>query len=113
MAAPKGHPRYGGRTKGQPNKATADARAAIARFVDDNADRLQAWLDEIAAGVPKLDEDGNPKPGEYVTAPNPLRAFEMFQSVIEYHVPKLARTEHTGKDGAPYTIVVSSSDKNL
>ncbi len=27
------------------------------------------------------------------------RAFELFQSVIEYHIPKLARTELTGKEG--------------
>lgn len=26
MAAPKGHPRYGGRQKGTPNKITAEAR---------------------------------------------------------------------------------------
>jgi hypothetical protein len=28
MPPPKGHPRYGGRQKGTPNKATADIRAA-------------------------------------------------------------------------------------
>ncbi len=29
MAAPKGHGRYGGRTKGVPNKSTADIKALI------------------------------------------------------------------------------------
>ena len=38
---------------------------------------------------------------EYVVDPNPEKAFSLFQSVIEYHVPKLARTEMTGKDGGP------------
>lgn len=102
MAAPKGHPRYGGRTKGQPNKATADARAAIALFVDRNAHRLQGWLDAIADGLKgPPDEEGNET---YLIEPDPQKAFELFQSVIEYHVPKLARTELTappGKDGAP------------
>jgi len=97
MAAPKGHKRYGGRKKGTPNQATAEARAAIAKFVDRNSGRLQGWLDAIADGV--TDEDG-----KTIVAPNPLKAFELFQSVIEYHVPKLARTELTGKDGGPLQV---------
>jgi len=95
MAAPKGHKRYGGRAKGSPNKATADARAAIALFVDRNAHRLQGWLDGIAEGIegpPEKDEEGN-ETKTYLVDPNPQKAFELFQSVIEYHVPKLARTE--------------------
>lgn len=67
-----------GRPKGLPNKATQNAREAIAQFVDGNAHRLVGWLDRIA--------DDNPK-----------AAFDCFQSVIEYHIPKLARTEHAGK----------------
>lgn len=84
------------RPKGSPNKATADARAAIAKFVDGNAHRLQVWLDEIATGVTA---DGTP----LRDGPNPEKAFGLFQSVIEYHVPKLVRTEQTisGPDGQP------------
>ena len=66
-----------------PSKTTVMAREAIAKLADGNADRLQGWLDEIAA-----DE----KQG-------PAVAFKLFMDVLEYHVPKLARTEHTGKDG--------------
>ena len=88
--------RYGGRAKGTPNKATQDARQAIASFVDGNAHRLTEWLDQVAQGVPKLDEEGNPT-GEYAVLPNPAKAFDMFQSVVEYHIPKLARTEVSGK----------------
>lgn len=73
----------GGRVKGQPNKATANAREAIAAFVDANVPRLNAWLDEIAA------TDG------------PAAAFRCVESLIEYHVPKLARTELTGHEGQP------------
>ena len=85
----------GGRARGQPNKATADARAAIALFVDRNAHRLQGWLDAIAEGVegpPEKDEEGK-KVKTYLIEPDPQKAFELFQSVIEYHVPKLARSE--------------------
>jgi len=90
-------PKTGGRGPGVPNKATGDARKAIAAFVDGNAHRLTGWLDEVANGI--LEPGENPE--KYVVPPNPARAFEMFQSVVEYHIPKLARTEHTGEGGGP------------
>lgn len=76
--------RIGGRQKGTPNKTTNAAREAIALFVDNNAHRLEGWLDQVAQE-------------------NPEKAFQLFQSVVEYHVPKLARTEQTltGADGGP------------
>lgn len=74
-------PKSPGRPKGTPNKATALAREAIARFVDGNAKNLQKWLDEIAA------TEGS------------LAAFKCFMDVVEYHVPKLARTELVGREG--------------
>jgi len=86
----------GGRAAGTPNKVTAQAREAIALFVDDNAPRLALWLDAVANGDPAHD-----------VKPNPAKAFELFQSVIEYHVPKLARTEHTGADDGPIEMVVT------
>jgi hypothetical protein len=86
-----------GRPLGSPNKATADARQAIASFVDGNAYRLTEWLDAVADGV-KTEE------GDYVVPPNPAKAFDMFQSVVEYHIPKLARMEHSGSDTNPVVI---------
>ena len=87
----------GGRVAGTPNKATLEARQAIGAFVDGNAHRLTEWLDKVADGV--RDNDG-----QYVVPPNPAKAFDMFQSVVEYHVPKLARMEHTGSDTQPVVI---------
>jgi hypothetical protein len=51
MAAPKGHPRYGGRQKGTSNKLTADVRAAIAHAFD----RVGGvdWLVTLAKKDPK------------------------------------------------------------
>jgi hypothetical protein len=87
----------GGSRKGIPNKATQSAREAIAAFVDGNAHRLQAWLSQIAEGIPKEDGEG------WVVRPDPARAADMFLGVVEYHIPKLARTESTisGPDGGP------------
>lgn len=89
MPRPKGSPKVpgSGRPPGAPNKATVQAREAIAAFVDGNAHRLTEWLDKVA------EED-------------PAKAFDLFQRVIEYHVPKLARQEITGQDGGPVQIGV-------
>ena len=94
-----------GRPAGSPNKATSEARQAIASFVDGNAYRLTEWLDAVANGVKVLEavEDGDPIE-RYIVPPNPAKAFDMFQSVVEYHIPKLARTEHVGDDNKPLVI---------
>lgn len=78
-----------GRPKGLPNKSTQAAREAIARFVDGNADRLQGWLEEIAQ------EKGAEA------------AFRCFTDLVEYHVPKLARTELTGQDGQALVVEIT------
>lgn len=111
MAGP-GKPKTGGRRPGVANKSTREAREAIAAFVDGNAHRLQDWLDRVANGVPKrneagveiLDDDGCVK---YDVKPDPEKAFDLFQKVIEYHVPKLNRTEVTGPEGGPVQQAVS------
>ena len=74
----------GGRAAGVPNKATGAAREAIATFVDGNAERLVGWLDMIAAD-------------------NPKAAFDCFMSVVEYHIPKLARQELAGEVKVSYS----------
>jgi hypothetical protein len=104
----KGKKTGGGNRKGRPNKATADARKAIGLFVDRNAHRLQGWLDAIADGVegtPEIDEETGEKTKTYIVDPDPQKAFELFQSEIEYHVPKMARVEHTDPDGNTLPIV--------
>lgn len=70
-----GH-KTGGRQKGTPNKATQRVRDAIAVFAEGNVDRLQDWLDAIA------DDD-------------PAKAADLFIKLLEYHVPKLSRTDST------------------
>src|SRR5690349_6715090 len=83
MSAPKGFrpPNAGkGRKAGVPNKATADVRAAIATFAQNNVEKLQTWLDGIAQK-------------------DPAKAADLFVRVPEYHVPKLARSETTLEAG--------------
>jgi len=70
-----------GKPVGALSKAKKNAREAIARLVDDNAERMQGWLDEIAQ------EQGA------------MAAWKCMNDVIEYHIPKLSRTEMTGPNG--------------
>ena len=92
MPAPQGHEPYegGGRPKGVPNKATSKAREAIGLFVDNNSDRLLGWLDRIAENDPEA-------------------AFKCFMSVVEYHIPKLARSETAGDRENPLAVTVTLS----
>ena len=83
-----------GRPPGVPNKSTALAREAIARFVDGNSHKLQQWLDEIA-----MSEKHGPKV-----------AFDCFMQVVEYHVPQLARVEQVRDETKPVVHVFKWKD---
>lgn len=61
-------------------------------FVEGNVDRLNGWLDEIC------EENGA------------MAAFDRFMAVVEYHVPKLQRTELAGDQKAPIVIDKPPSD---
>lgn len=98
---PKGSPKIpgSGRKPGVANKATKEAREAIADFVNGNAHRLTEWLDAVANGDPMND-----------IKPDPGKAFSLFQSVVEYHVPKLARQEVSGVGGGPVQMDIAWRD---
>jgi hypothetical protein len=85
----------GGSRRGKPNKATVNAREAIAALVEGNIGRMESWLDQIAA------TDG------------PRAAWDCMCDVIEYHIPKLARTEISGPGGAPILVQATPLDEQL
>lgn len=94
MAHPKGVPNpNAGRKPGVPNKVTAQARQAIADFIDLNAEKIQGWVDEV------YQQDGAKE------------ALASYLALLEFAVPKLARTEHTGKDGddLPTPVIIGSA----
>jgi len=73
-------PTSGGSRLGKPNKMTAKAREVIQELLDGTAPRVQAWLDAVAETDPK-------------------GALQSFTALLEFGVPKLARTEISGVDG--------------
>jgi hypothetical protein len=91
----------GGRTAGVPNKATQEARVAIKQLLDANLPFLQAWLTSTAEGI--FDDQS----GKWIVQPNPAKACEIVNNMVEYAVPKLARTELVGDATAPQRMVVS------
>jgi hypothetical protein len=85
----------GGRPRGHPNKATANTRKAIAEFIDYGSTRFLVWLEQVASGIPRVDEQGKVLRDldgavQWVNRPDPAQAFKLVESVIQYHVPKLA-----------------------
>jgi hypothetical protein len=91
----------GGRKPGVPNKATTEAREAVKALIDANLPYLQTWLYNTAEGL-KDDETG-----KYIILPNPGKACDIVQNLVEYAVPKLARVENVGDEKAPMRMVVS------
>lgn len=71
-----------GRPKGIPNKTTRDVREAIAKLAESTVDQVEVWLKAVATD-------------------DPGKALDLWLKLVEYHIPKLARTEMTGKDGGP------------
>ena len=76
-----------GRPKGVPNQSTLIVSEAIANLLQLNAPNMDLWLKQVAA------ED-------------PYKALDLMNKRSEYHIPKLARTEVTGKDGEPQQHVI-------
>lgn len=82
-----------------PARDIADARRAIAAFVDGNIAKLDRWLNEVAEGRvlerKEIGEDGVERVVETVVLvePNPAKAIELVLKASEFYVPKLAHTE--------------------
>jgi hypothetical protein len=105
MPAPKGHPRYGGRQKGKPNKATADAREAFRMVYERRLDDLDRWLIELAEGIECVHFLSDGTKCKYMER-NPGKAAELLIKMAEHFVPKLNRTEHVGEGGSKLEIQV-------
>ena len=91
----------GGRKPGVPNKATQEAREAVKAILDSNLPFIQSWIQATADGI--FDDQS----GKWIVQPNPAKACEIVQNLVEYSVPKLARTEVVGDAKAPQRMVVS------
>lgn len=69
-----------GRPTGTKNKQTSAIRTAYQNLVELNLNNMSLWIGQVAAE-------------------NPEKAMDLMIKLSEYVIPKLARTEVTGKDG--------------
>ena len=69
-----------GRPRGTKNKTTVAIREAYQNLVELNLENMSLWIGQVAAE-------------------NPEKAMDLMIKLSEYVIPKLARTEVTGKDG--------------
>ena len=83
-----------GRPKGSPNKSTAAVRDAMALFAEGNVHKLEEWITDVAEGADGRQAD-------------PAKAADLFLKAIEYHIPKLARTEVTGENNGPVEMKIT------
>lgn len=84
-----------------PNKATVEFRETVRLLLEDNREKVGIWLKQVAEGLPA-----------HEIKPNPAKALDCLAGLAEYASPKLARTEHTGKDGAVLSVeIVRFGDK--
>jgi len=77
-----------------PGKATTEFRQTVQMLLDENRDNLSIWLAAVA----------EKEPG---------KALGLLKDLAEYAAPKLARHEHTGKDGEALTVNLISQDSGL
>lgn len=82
-----------GRPKGSLNKKTNDIRKAYKEFIEDNVDKFQEWIEQVAEK-------------------NPAKALELVSGLSDFVLPKLARTEVVGDEEQPLSIDLTKLDDN-
>ena len=80
-----------GRPKGSLNKKTNDIRKAYKEFIEDNVDKFQEWIEQVAEK-------------------NPAKALELVSGLSDFVLPKLARTEVVGDEEQPLNIDLTKLD---
>lgn len=78
-----------GRKKGELNKTTRDVREMVAVVAQKNAAKIDGWLARVARKSPE-------------------RALDLYLRMLEYHIPKLTRTEIVKDDNKVGRVIDSS-----
>lgn len=69
-----------GRPAGVPNKATKAFRETVNRLLEDNAENVSVWLEQVATG-------------SHGKEPAPDKALDLLAKLAEFAAPKLSRSE--------------------
>lgn len=87
MKFDKGHKKVGGKQIGTVNKVTKDQRERAALIIDNNIEKMQGWINQVAAE-------------------NPERAYKMVLDMFEFSLPKLKAIDY-GFGNSDVTINVT------
>lgn len=104
MAPPKGHPRYGGRTKGTKNKVTSEARQVLQLLLDKRLPDLDQMIEDTWHGIEieKQMPDGSTVVGRLNA--NPEGAGKL--TLAAYKLLHPPPVQVVGEDGGPLQIIV-------
>ena len=80
-----------GRPKGTQNVKTKSIRDSYQKFIENNVEKFEEWLDRVAET-------------------NPAKAIELVSNLSDYVLPKLARTEIVGDEEQPLSIDLTKID---
>jgi len=75
----------GKKSKRGPDSDTKKLRQAIGTFLDNNSERIEEWMDQVAKEDPK-------------------EALKIFKDMAEYALPKLQRTELKSEQDIQHTF---------
>jgi hypothetical protein len=94
-------------------KRTLEARAMVAKLVDRLAGKVENWIREVHDGVPEMALDGSQMRTDggrlvWIVPPSPKDAARLYTSLLEFKVPKLAKTEVTGASGEPLSVTFAN-----
>ena len=84
----------GGREKGTPNKLTKDIREAYETLINNNIDKLDKWLNDIAKD-------------------SPARAFDIILKLSEFVTPKLNKETVTNKREFENDEIANMTDEEI
>lgn len=81
----KGNAGGPGRKLGSMNRHTAEARELVSQLIENNGPSVQEWINRVSA----------------------RDALAIYVSLLEFILPKIARTELTANDGAPLEVTIT------
>jgi hypothetical protein len=77
----------------------------VQRLLDDNAENIGKWIEQIANGVPPI-KDAKGKVVVPGRPGDPATALQRLGHLADFAAPRLSRAEVTGEAGGPLNVII-------